>query len=126
MCTPIAVGVLLTLPIAGCGSRSQPAADLSSGAATATTTSAATAGPSKTWIMPNLVGSNLQAAQDSIQALTGNQIFLTKSHDATGAGRSQVLDRNWKVCTQNIPAGSKIDASSSIDFGAAKLEEACP
>ncbi|MBA2309072.1 MAG: hypothetical protein H0W01_07225 [Pseudonocardiales bacterium] len=76
--------------------------------------------------MPKLVGSNLQAAQDALQALTGNEVFLTTSHDAKGAGRQQVLDRSWKVCSQNIPAGSKIDASSSIDFGTVKLEEACP
>lgn len=75
--------------------------------------------------MPNLVGSNLQAAQDAIQALTGGGIFFTRSHDATGASRQQVLDRNWKVCTQNIPAGRAINAGADIDFGAVKLEEPC-
>ncbi len=75
--------------------------------------------------MPNLVGSGLQAAQDAIQQLTGNQIFVTKSHDVTGAGRRQVLDRNWMVCDQSVPAGRMITAGTSIDFGAVKLTERC-
>ncbi len=75
--------------------------------------------------MPNLVGSNLQDAQDAIQALTDNKIFFTKSHDATGRGRHQILDRDWKVCDQNVRPGATITASTTIDFGAAKLSEPC-
>jgi hypothetical protein len=52
------------------------------------------------WTMPDSVGRNLEDAQDAIQALTGNAIFFTKSHDATGRGRHQILDRDWKVCGQ--------------------------
>lgn len=76
--------------------------------------------------MPDLVGSNLQDAQDAVQRLTEFAISVTGSHDATGAGRQQVLDRNWKVCSQNVPAGRTIDAGTSIDFGAVKLDERCP
>ena len=79
----------------------------------------------KSWTMPNLVGANLQDAQNAIQALTDNAIFFTKSHDATGAGRQQILDRDWKVCSQNMRPGSKITADTVIDFGAAKLDERC-
>ena len=75
--------------------------------------------------MPNLIGANLQDAQDAIQALTGNAIFFTKSHDATGAGRHQILDRDWKVCSQNVPPGVTITADTPIDFGAAKVDERC-
>ena len=75
--------------------------------------------------MPNLVGANLQEAQDAIQALTANAIFFTKSHDATGAGRHQILDRDWKVCTQNVPPGATITANTPIDFGTAKVDERC-
>ena len=78
-----------------------------------------------TWKMPNLVGSNLQDAQNAIQSLTGFEIAVTTSHDQTGARRRQVLDRNWKVCTQNIPPGKTITTTSKIDFGAVKLEESC-
>ena len=78
------------------------------------------------WVMPNLVGSNLQAAQDQIQALTGNPIFITFSHDASGRSRSQVLDSNWNVCAQNVEPGAPFTADTRIDFGAVKLTEKCP
>jgi beta-lactam-binding protein with PASTA domain len=75
--------------------------------------------------MPNLVGSNLQEAQDTIQRLTSFGIAVTTSHDATGAARQQVSDRNWKVCSQSVAPGETITTSTTIDFGAVKLEEAC-
>lgn len=78
------------------------------------------------WAMPDLVGSNLQSAQNQIQSLTDFAIAVTTSHDATGADRQQVLDENWKVCSQNIPPGHTIDSGSRLDFGAVKLEERCP
>jgi hypothetical protein len=76
--------------------------------------------------MPNLVGSNLQDAQNAVQRLTEFAIPVTRSHDAMGAGRRQVLDRNWKVCTQNVPAGRAVDANTRIDFGVVRLDERCP
>jgi hypothetical protein len=78
------------------------------------------------WVMPNLVGSGLQDAQDAIQKLTGNVVFFTSSHDVTGQGRHQVLDRNWKVCDQNVAAGAQIQVGVKIDFGVVKLAEKCP
>jgi beta-lactam-binding protein with PASTA domain len=78
------------------------------------------------WVMPDLVGSNLQQAQDSMQKLTGNPAFLTTSHDATDQKRNQIADRNWKICSQNIKAGESITLKSVIDFGAVKNEETCP
>jgi hypothetical protein len=80
----------------------------------------------KQWVMPNLVGVNLQQAQDRIQALTGDPLFLTTSHDASGKGRHQILDRDWKVCAQNVPPGASITMNSKIDFGTVKLAESCP
>jgi hypothetical protein len=77
------------------------------------------------WTMPNLVGEGLQDAQDAIQELTGFGIMITTSHDATGQNRMQVADRNWKVCTQNVPPGGTITRETRIDFGAVKLEETC-
>jgi PASTA domain len=84
----------------------------------------ATDGP-RTWTMPNLVGSDLQDAQDAIQALTAFEIPITTSHDETGAGREQLVDRNWKVCSQSVPAGEAITRSTRIDFGAVKDSERC-
>lgn len=78
------------------------------------------------WNMPNEVGAGLQQAQNDIQKLTGNLIFFTSSHDASGKGRHQILDRDWKVCSQNIPPGNPITIGSKIDFGAVKLAETCP
>jgi hypothetical protein len=76
--------------------------------------------------MPNLVGTGLQQAQDRLQALTGNPVFVTSSHDATGQNRHQVVDSNWKVCSQNIAPGTPFTAGDRIDFGAVKLSESCP
>lgn len=76
--------------------------------------------------MPNLVGQNLQAAQDAVQALTGHAVVFTSSTDATGQGRAQVLDSNWKVCSQNIRPDDTITATTTIEFAAVKLDEQCP
>jgi beta-lactam-binding protein with PASTA domain len=75
--------------------------------------------------MPDLVGVNLQDAQNRIQALSGDQTFYSASHDESGAGRSQVLDANWQVCSQNVRAGARITKDTQIDFGAVKLGESC-
>jgi hypothetical protein len=81
--------------------------------------------PETSWTMPDLVGSGLQDAQNSIQRLTNYGIAITTSHDATGAGRMQVVDRNWTVCSQNVPPGETITSSSRIDFGVVKVDESC-
>ena len=82
--------------------------------------------PVSKFTMPNEVGANLQGAQDDIQRVSGNPLFITRSKDATGAGRHQILDRNWKVCSQNVPPGTSVDQSAAITFGAVKLTESCP
>lgn len=75
--------------------------------------------------MPNEVGRNLQDAQDDVQAVSGNPLFFTRSTDATGAGRHQILDRDWKVCSQNVPAGTSVGAEADIVFSVVKLTERC-
>jgi beta-lactam-binding protein with PASTA domain len=74
--------------------------------------------------MPDVVGMDLQSAQNLIQTYG---TFLSRSHDLLGS-RSQVLDSNWIVCDQNIPAGQQVpgDAEGLIDLGAVKREESCP
>jgi hypothetical protein len=94
--------------------------------ATGTATAPATSAARREWTMPNLVGANLQDAQNRIQALTGDPLFLTSSHDATGRQRFQVRDRDWRVCTQNVAPGTRFAMSAKIDFGAVKLTERCP
>ena len=83
-------------------------------------------GGARQWVMPDLVGSKLQDAQDRIQKLTGNPTFITFSHDASGQGRNQVVDSNWKVCSQNVAPGASFDDRAKIDFGAVKSAEQCP
>jgi hypothetical protein len=54
--------------------------------------------------MPDEVGGILQDAQDDIQ----------------------LLDSNWQVCSQSVPSGQQVDATSEISFAAVKLSESCP
>ena len=74
--------------------------------------------------MPDLRGQVLQDAQN---ALHTQGVFYSKSHDLRGV-RHQVLDRDWKVCSQNVPAGQQVtgNAEGTIDFGVVKLSETCP
>lgn len=72
--------------------------------------------------LPDLTGQTLQAAQDAAQAAG---FFILTSSDATGAGRMQVLDRNWQVCSQTPAAGSA-STDTAVDFSTVKLEEFCP
>ncbi|MFB6518745.1 hypothetical protein [Streptomyces sp. NPDC056401] len=73
--------------------------------------------------MPNGVGQVLQTAQDGAQAAG---FFLLGSTDALGRHRMQVLDRNWKVCSQAPAAGTQAATDTKIVFDTVKLEEACP
>ncbi|MEB3065329.1 PASTA domain-containing protein [[Mycobacterium] zoologicum] len=79
------------------------------------------------WTMPNLIGRNLQFAQDEIQRITADAIFYTSSTDLTGKARNQVLDRNWQVCSSTPPPGSTITKDTNIDFGVVRIDtESCP
>jgi hypothetical protein len=75
--------------------------------------------------MPNEVGEILQAAQDDLQRVSGNPIYISGSHDLLGS-RHQVLDGNWQVCDQNVAPGVRVTDAMSIDFGVVKVDEACP
>ncbi|MGY1805039.1 PASTA domain-containing protein [Blastococcus sp. SYSU D00922] len=74
--------------------------------------------------MPDFVGMDLQSAQDLLQA---NGVWVSISHDLVGS-RNQMLDSNWIVCDQNVPAGQRVtgDVEGQIDFGAVKRGEGCP
>jgi hypothetical protein len=41
------------------------------------------------WTMPNLVGTDLQGAQDTIQSVTHGKVWLSSSTHLTGQGRAQ-------------------------------------
>jgi hypothetical protein len=78
------------------------------------------------WTMPDLIGKNLQAAQDAIQSLTLFEVWYTDSTDLTGQDRMQVSDRHWVVCTSTPPPGATFTADTDIDFGVVRIEETCP
>jgi len=70
-------------------------------------------------LMPDVVGMNLQAAQDLIQE---QGVFFSRSFDATGQNRSQVIDSNWTVVCQVPPPGTPIDEAEA-NLGAVKYGE---
>lgn len=78
------------------------------------------------WVMPNEIGKDLQTAQDDLQALTGNPMFISTSKDLTGAGRSQISDRNWQVCSSTPPPGAPFTSQTNVVFGVVRNSETCP
>jgi hypothetical protein len=88
-------------------------------AATETTTAQQT----PTMTMPNVLGKNLQLAQDTLQRLGS---YVMDQQDASGLGRMQINDSNWKVCTQDPAAGAVVPTDTLVTLGSVKLTEACP
>lgn len=70
-------------------------------------------------VMPNVVCMNLQDAQNKIQDAG---VFFSRSEDATGAGRRQVVDRNWVVVSQTPDAGSPVGEGEAV-LSAVKIGE---
>ncbi|WP_020135062.1 PASTA domain-containing protein [Streptomyces sp. 351MFTsu5.1] len=118
--TLAAAAVLGIAALTACGPTEKTSSSPTN-ATTATASSGKTAGETKT--VPNFVGKGLQSAQDEAQAAG---FYNLDSHDASGRDRNQILDRDWKVCTQTPTAGVKADASAKLDFGTVKLDETCP
>jgi hypothetical protein len=54
---------------------------------------------------------NLQAAQNKIQQAG---VWLSRSTDATGAGRRQVVDRHWIVVGQTPAPGVPIGEGDAV------------
>ncbi|MGB3485295.1 MAG: hypothetical protein WBB07_24155 [Mycobacterium sp.] len=114
--------VVVTAPAAA------PAPPLADGTAAPVAPAAGAPAPLEaSWTMPNLIGRNLQDAQDSIQALTEFQNAFSTSTDLTGKGRAQIMDRNWQVCSSTPAPGTTITAATLIDFGVVRIDtESCP
>ncbi|MFJ4626399.1 hypothetical protein [Streptomyces sp. NPDC088847] len=103
---------------------------LGSGCHATTTTGGSTTGASgnaktggKSRSVPHFVGMGLQAAQDAAQK---QGFYSLTSHDSLGRDRHQILDRDWKVCSQNVKAGTTVSTDKRLDFGAVKVDETCP
>lgn len=75
------------------------------------------------FVMPDLVGLNLQDAQNHLQDLGS---FLLDQEDATDQGRNQVDDSNWTVCSQDPAPGTVHSKLAIVTLYAVKNDEACP
>lgn len=90
----------------------------------ATSTTDQSEGPtSDTFKMPELVGKNLQDAQDQLQSLGS---YVLDQTDARGLDRLQILDSNWTVCSQKPRAGSVVPSDKRVTLASVKLAESCP
>ena len=69
--------------------------------------------------MPDVTCMNLQVAQDTIQR---GGVFFSRSNDATGKGRSQLVDSNWTVVSQSPAAGSPVGEGEAV-LAAVKIGE---
>jgi hypothetical protein len=102
----------------------EPAAEAAKKLATAAKELSTAAKKAKvTFVMPNLVGKNLQKAQDALQSRGS---YLLDEQDATGAGRIQVIDTDWKVCRQKPKPGAKVLIVTIVQLASVKLQESCP
>ncbi|MFJ7998923.1 PASTA domain-containing protein [Streptomyces sp. NPDC096310] len=122
-----ALACAAALTLAGCNPESadsrSPAAEAPAAEPTSATPSPVESKEAKPVPLPDFVGMGLQSAQDTAQA---KGFYSLKSHDSTGRARLQALDRNWKVCSQNVKAGTTVPVDTALDFGTVKLEEECP
>ncbi|MBT0565534.1 PASTA domain-containing protein [Williamsia sp. CHRR-6] len=73
-------------------------------------------------VMPAVVCMNLQSAQDLIQE---NGVFFSRSVDATGQGRRQLMDRNWIVVAQTPAPGSPVGEGEAV-LSVVKIGESSP
>ncbi|MEV8595219.1 PASTA domain-containing protein [Streptomyces sp. NPDC052012] len=78
-------------------------------------------GAAETAELPDLVGMDLQAAQDEAQ---GAGFYFLDDQDASGQNRLQVLDRNWVVCSQEPEAGTH-PTDTKVTLFAVKDTESC-
>ena len=76
--------------------------------------------PVEAAVMPDIpCGTDLQLAQDIVQAAGP---WLSRSEDATGQDRFQVIDRNWVVVRSEPPPGTPIGEGDAV-FHVVKDEE---
>ncbi|UGQ41875.1 PASTA domain-containing protein [Rhodococcus aetherivorans] len=76
-----------------------------------TTTDVAAAEATPTAVMPYVRCMDLQAAQDTIQSAG---VFYSRSVDATGQGRTQIVDRNWVVVAQSPAPGAIVGEGDAV------------
>ena len=75
------------------------------------TATSASSTPNETVVVPNGVGLDYQSAQDVWRAAG---LHVAPAIDALGANRLPVIDSNWVVLSQDLPAGSVVPVGSFI------------
>lgn len=78
-------------------------------------------GGSSTATLEDMVGEDLQYAQDTAQAAG---FYNLDDQDASGQSRLQVFDRNWQVCSQD-PEPGDYSTDTKVVFYAVKDDESC-
>jgi hypothetical protein len=64
--------------------------------------------------VPDVVGMDLQSAQDTLQA---HGFYNLGSHDVTGESSFQILDRDWRVVNQDPAAGTMAADADRVELG---------
>jgi hypothetical protein len=100
---PVAVAALGVLALGACADTNDTASD--SDPTVSDATDKTEGGEEAQAIMPDVVCLDLQTAQDTIQQAG---VFFSRSHDATGRDRMQLLDSNWQVVAQTPAPGTPI------------------
>ena len=118
---PVIAGAAFVL--SACGTPPAPPPVTVTVTATVTSIVTPTGVPAGTLVMPSLVGRGLQDAQDELQSLGS---FVLDQQDASGQARRQLIDSNWRVCSQEPAAGSLISVSSPVVLRSVKNDESCP
>lgn len=75
-----------------------------------------------TFVVPDLVGMNLQDAQDQLQELGS---YALDQEDALGYDRVQILDSDWTVCRQSPEPGTTSSVDATVTLWSAKIGEDC-
>ena len=74
-------------------------------------------------VMPDVVGMNLQEAQDLLQNMGS---YFMDQEDASGEGRLQIDDSNWQVCKQDPKPGETLSLVDVVTLSSVKGNEDCP
>jgi hypothetical protein len=123
----LACSALFAASLAGCGAGlavpvetvTAPAPTVTETATTVESSTPVPDAPAKKRL-PDVVGMNLQAGQDTMQAAG---FYLLDDQDATGQGRFQVFDRNWTVTRQSPAAGRRVGVDTKVTLYAKKIGE---
>ncbi|MEV7972949.1 PASTA domain-containing protein [Cellulomonas sp. NPDC089187] len=93
-----------------------------SGGGESDTATAAESQTPETFVMPDVVGMNLQEAQELLQS---HGSYLMDQEDASGRRRPQLRDSNWQVCAQVPEPGVESPTTVMVELSAVKLGETC-